>query len=105
MSSWILSSDPALNEVATRLRAVSHPTRLAILLALQAGELSQKDLNAAFPSCLQSSLSTHISKLRQQGWVETSRRGQLTYARLSSDPSCRLLLHYCLSSAPLSEAL
>jgi ArsR family transcriptional regulator, arsenate/arsenite/antimonite-responsive transcriptional repressor len=68
--------------VAGRFRALSDPTRVAIVNRLSgAEELCVCDLNAAF-DLSQPTISHHLKILREAGLVEATRRGTWAYYRL-----------------------
>jgi ArsR family transcriptional regulator len=72
----------AAEELACRFRALSDPTRVAIVNRLAgADELCVCDLNSAF-ELSQPTISHHLKILREAGLVESSRRGTWAYYRL-----------------------
>jgi ArsR family transcriptional regulator len=72
----------AANDLAGRFRALSDPTRVAIVNRLSgADELCVCDLTAAF-DLSQPTISHHLKILRDAGLVESSRRGTWVYYRL-----------------------
>ena len=83
--------DPAASEtLAARFRALSDPTRVAIVNRLAAAEeCCVCDLNAAF-DLSQPTISHHLRVLREAGLVESSRRGTWAYYRLVPDAIGRL---------------
>jgi ArsR family transcriptional regulator, arsenate/arsenite/antimonite-responsive transcriptional repressor len=78
--------DPAASEtLAARFRALSDPTRVAIVNRLASTEeCCVCDLNAAF-DLSQPTISHHLKVLRDAGLVESSRRGTWAYYRLVPD--------------------
>jgi len=66
------------------LRVVSDPSRLRILLLLRAEELSVAELQEILVMG-QSTISTHLSQLRQAGLVEDRRVGKSSLYRLKID--------------------
>lgn len=80
------------------MKALGNESRLMILCALAAGELSVGELNAIIPLS-QSALSQQLARLRQQGLVETRRASQTIFYTLAAGPVDRVihLLHdiYC----------
>src|SRR5438045_9659264 len=74
--------DPAASEtLAARFRALSDPTRVAIVNRLAStDECCVCDLNAAF-DLSQPTVSHHLRALRDAGLVESSRRGPWAYYR------------------------
>jgi ubiquinone/menaquinone biosynthesis C-methylase UbiE/DNA-binding transcriptional ArsR family regulator len=65
------------------LRAAADPTRLRILLLLKAEELSVAELQEIL-TMGQSTISTHLSQLKQTGLVEDRRVGKSSLYRLSA---------------------
>lgn len=93
-------TDDAALEVALRLKALADPARVKIMSLLfgsPAGEHNSGDLAAAL-GISESTVSHHLSQLRNAGLVESNRRGMNVYHRphreamvaLCSviDPSC-----------------
>ena len=78
--------DQAASEtLAGRFRALSDPTRVAIVNRLASTEeCCVCDLNAAF-ELSQPTISHHLKVLRDAGLVESSRRGTWAYYRLVPD--------------------
>jgi ArsR family transcriptional regulator len=83
--------DPIASEtLAARFRALSDPTRVAIVNRLAAGEeCCVCDLNAAF-DLSQPTISHHLKVLRDAGLVESSRRGTWAFYRLVPDAMSEL---------------
>ena len=79
------------------LRAAADPTRLRILLLLNAEELSVAELQEILVMG-QSTISTHLSHLKQVGLVEDRRTGKSSFYRLAS-PSGHPVLHALLEQA------
>ena len=75
--------DPVASEtLAARFRALSDPTRVAIVNRLASTEeCCVCDLNAAF-ELSQPTISHHLKVLREAGLVESSRRGTWAYYRV-----------------------
>src|SRR3954452_14673105 len=80
------------------LRAAADPTRLRILLLLKAEELSVAELQEILVMG-QSTISTHLSQLRQTGLVEDRRTGKNNLYRLSPAPAGGSLLDELLAKA------
>ena len=81
------------------LRVVADPNRLRILLLLKDEELSVAELQEILVMG-QSTISTHLSQLKQAGLVEDRRTGKNNLYRLSlPDPSGTSPLDDILSSA------
>ena len=72
------------------LRAAADPTRLRILLLLQGEELSVAELQEIL-NMGQSTISTHLSQLKQAGLVEDRRIGKSNLYRLSPNGSEAIL--------------
>jgi ubiquinone/menaquinone biosynthesis C-methylase UbiE/biotin operon repressor len=72
------------------LRVVADPNRLRILLLLQGEELSVAELQEIL-AMGQSTISTHLSQLKQAGLVEDRRTGKSSLYRLKIDPSESIL--------------
>ena len=79
------------------LRVVADPNRLRILLLLQSEELSVAELQEIL-AMGQSTISTHLSQLRQAGLVEDRRTGKSSLYQLKVDPSGGVL-HQLLGQA------
>ncbi|NLR97463.1 winged helix-turn-helix transcriptional regulator [Rhizobium sp. P38BS-XIX] len=73
------------------MNALSHPTRLLILNAIRAHELSVGQL-CEVCRLNQSVISQHLSRLRDQGIVKTRREHQMIFYRLASEDAERLLV-------------
>jgi ArsR family transcriptional regulator len=78
--------EPAASEtLAARFRALSDPTRVAIVNRLAAAdEVCVCDLNATF-DLSQPTISHHLKVLRDAGLVHSTRRGTWAYYRLVPD--------------------
>lgn len=74
----------SMNTTVHILKALSEPIRLRILALLTGGERCVCDLMAllALP---QSTVSRHLSTLRNAGWIEGRRRGLWMYYRLTEN--------------------
>ena len=77
------------------LKALADPTRLQIIAALarSSGPVCVCDFTARF-GLSQSTISHHVSKLREAGLVESDKRGIWAYYRLRDDlraPTTRLI--------------
>ena len=92
-------SDAAALEVALRLKALADPARVKImsyLFSSSAGEENSGDLAAAL-GLTESTVSHHLTQLRQAGLVESERRGMNVYHRAA--PRC-CLAHSVRCSIP-----
>jgi ArsR family transcriptional regulator len=75
-------SEPESEELAARFKALSDPTRVAIINSLSAAdEVCVCHLTEAF-NLSQPTISHHLKILRHAGLVESSRRGTWAYYRL-----------------------
>lgn len=76
-------SDEAALEVALRLKALADPARVRIMSVLFSspdGEENSRDLAAAI-GVGESTVSHHLTQLRNAGLVESTRRGMNVYHR------------------------
>jgi DNA-binding transcriptional ArsR family regulator len=90
--------------VARRLKAISDPTRLAMLDALRSGSRTASDLAAAF-SLAQPTVSNHVKVLRDAGLVADVRDGTRRILTVQQDVVDDLLdsLHGVLSERSTRE--
>lgn len=80
----------AAAELASTFKALSDPTRVAIVNRLgSASEVCVCDLTAAF-DLSQPTISHHLRVLREAGLVEAENRGTWAYYRLVPDAIARL---------------
>src|ERR1700722_12519283 len=84
------SQDPNMPSIIKILRVVADPNRLRILLLLRAEELSVAELQEIL-TMGQSSISTHLSQLKQAGLVEDRRTGKNSLYRLSAESPGNLI--------------
>ena len=82
-------SPPAAAELAAFFKALSDPTRVAIVNRLASHECCVCDLTAAF-DLAQPTVSHHLRILRDAGLVEAERRGTWAFYRLAPDAVDRL---------------
>jgi len=79
-------------ETATFLKSIAHPVRICIIMNLS----RKKECNVTTMKCgldlPQSTISTHLSVLRDIGAVETVRRGTEIYYRLKDKKIVQLLI-------------
>jgi DNA-binding transcriptional ArsR family regulator len=76
-------SDDAALEVALRLKALADPARvkiMSLLFGTPEGEENSRDLAAAI-GISESTVSHHLTQLRNAGLVESARRGMNVYHR------------------------
>lgn len=74
----------AMEQVAAYFRALSEPTRLAILNLLREGERNVGEL-AQLCSCSPANVSRHLSLMSQHGLVRREGRGTAVYYRIADD--------------------
>ena len=84
----------AMPSIVKILRAVAEPNRLRLLLLLRGEELSVAEMQEIL-AMGQSTISTHLSQLKQAGLVEDRRTGKSSLYRLTSPAG----------SSPLDEIL
>jgi ArsR family transcriptional regulator len=77
---------PSMPSIVKTLRVVADPNRLRILLLLRREELSVAELQEILVMG-QSTLSTHLSQLKQAGLVEDRRTGKNNLYRLRPGPT------------------
>ncbi|MFP5204665.1 MAG: ArsR/SmtB family transcription factor [Acidobacteriota bacterium] len=77
---------PSMPSIVKILRAVADPNRLRILLLLHAEELSVAELQEIL-TMGQSTISTHLSQLKQAGLLEDRRTGKSSLYRLAAPPA------------------
>jgi DNA-binding transcriptional ArsR family regulator len=70
-----------LVRIADRLKALSDPTRLAILHALETGERNVTDLLGELGGS-QANLSKHLARMRHAGILASRREGTNVYYRV-----------------------
>jgi len=75
-----------MDTTAQHFKALSEPIRLRILALLTDGERCVCDLMAVL-DLPQSTVSRHLSGLRNTGWIEGRRQGLWMYYRLTGDNS------------------
>ncbi len=76
---------PPMPSIVKILRVVADPSRLRLLLLLQAEELSVAELQEILVMG-QSTISTHLSQLKQAGLVEDRRTGKSNLYRTAARP-------------------
>jgi DNA-binding transcriptional ArsR family regulator len=74
----------AMTSIVKILRVVADPNRLRILLLLRGEELSVAELQEILVMG-QSTISTHLSQLKQAGLLEDRRTGKSNLYRLTAD--------------------
>ena len=81
---------PPMPSIVKTLRVIADPNRLRILLLLRGEELSVAELQEIL-AMGQSTISTHLSQLKQASLVEDRRAGKSSLYRLTTDPSDGIL--------------
>ncbi len=81
---------PAMTSIVKILRVVADPNRLRILLLLRSEELSVAELQEILVMG-QSTISTHLSQLKQAGLVEDRRTGKNSLYRLKINETKNIL--------------
>ena len=81
---------PLMASIVKILRVVADPNRLRILLLLRSEELSVAELQEILVMG-QSTISTHLSQLKQAGLVEDRRTGKNSLYRLKTDEARNIL--------------
>jgi len=82
--------NPAMASIVKILRSVADPNRLRVLLLLRGEELSVAELQEILVMG-QSTISTHLSQLKQAGLVEDRRTGKSSLYRLKADNGAGIL--------------
>jgi len=72
-----------MEQLALRLKGLGDPTRLRVIRLLDHGELCVCDLMAGL-DLAQSTVSRHMSFLRNGGWVDGRRKGKWVYYTLTA---------------------
>ncbi|PLX86981.1 MAG: transcriptional regulator [Desulfuromonas sp.] len=92
---------PALDARAKVLKAMAHPSRLFILEVLEAGERCVCDLTEMIGSDV-STVSKHLSVLKQAGIVADQKRGNQVFYQLRVP--CILNFFGCVETVLQSQA-
>ncbi|MDT8421894.1 MAG: metalloregulator ArsR/SmtB family transcription factor [Desulfuromonadales bacterium] len=92
---------PALDARARILKALAHPSRLFILEVLEAGERCVCDLTEMIGSDV-STVSKHLSVLKQAGIVADQKRGNQVFYQLRVP--CILNFFGCIETVLQSQA-
>jgi ubiquinone/menaquinone biosynthesis C-methylase UbiE len=87
-----------MSSILKTLKVVADPNRLRILLLLKGDELSVAELQEIL-GMGQSTISTHLSQLRQAELVEDRRTGKSNFYRLATAGDSDSVLHRLLSQA------
>ena len=86
--------EPQIDLVAGCFRALGDPTRLRILRALKAGEMTVLDLVGLF-TWSQPNISRHLSILSRAGLVHKIKRGPYVYYSIADPRVFRLCDNVC----------
>ena len=81
---FVMTNISSLDQLASLMQAIGHPSRLQILLAIGDGEACVCHLEAAF-GWRQAYLSQHLAALREAGLVTDRRESRFIFYRLA-DP-------------------
>lgn len=101
---------PLADEATELLKALAHPARLMICCQLRDTELSVGDIETTL-GIRQPRLSRELSKLRDEGLVETRKQSKLVFYTLSKKPRVRemvdairaVMLGHALPASPASN--
>ncbi|MCH7227927.1 ArsR/SmtB family transcription factor [Haloferula sp. A504] len=77
------------------IKALAHPARLRIAEALASGERCVTELQALVGGDL-STVSKHLTLMREAGWVACEKHGQHVHYRLACD--CLATFLHCIDS-------
>jgi DNA-binding transcriptional ArsR family regulator len=102
-----MSIDPPaqlLDLVVRRLQAISDPTRIRLIRALEAGDASVQELTDKLPTTHQN-VSKHLGILYQSGIVSRQRAGNKVYYSIADYTACRLIEHATRSTTGYVEEL
>lgn len=92
-----------IGELTELFKVLSDPTRQRLLAALEGNELSVQELQQVL-ELGQSSISSHLGKLRSVGVVSSRRDGKFTFYRLAGNgDSKNPILEELLRSAPSAD--
>ncbi len=97
-------STQLLELVVRRLRAISDPTRIRLIRALEEGDASVQELTDRLPTTHQN-VSKHLGILYQSGIVSRQRAGNKVYYSIADYPTCRLIDHATRSASGYVEEL
>lgn len=90
-----------IDQLTELFKVLSDPTRQRLLAALEGNELSVQELQQVL-ELGQSSISSHLGKLRSVGVVSSRRDGKFTFYRLARD-GAHPVLEELLGSAPSAD--
>jgi DNA-binding transcriptional ArsR family regulator len=98
------TSTQLLDLVVRRLQAISEPTRIRLLRALEHGNASVQELTDCLPATHQN-VSQHLGVLHQSGIVSRQREGNKVVYSLADHTACRLIEHATRSAIGYIEEL
>ena len=84
------AADPVIEAELSSFKALANEKRLAIVHALREGELCACELESVLDAP-QSTVASHLRKLRDAGIVNTRKEGKWTYYRIADTASLQLL--------------
>ena len=82
MTLAVRDMEPLAEQATTLLKALAHPARLLICCQLRDNEMSVGEIEETL-GVRQPRLSRELSKLREEGLVETRRESKVVFYRLS----------------------
>jgi DNA-binding transcriptional ArsR family regulator len=91
----------ATDQRVAAIKALAHPTRLAIAEALAEGPRCVSELHALTDADL-STVSKHLSLMRRAGWITCEKRGQHVHYRLACD--CLPTFLQCIDSLACDDS-
>jgi ArsR family transcriptional regulator len=95
----LTSDDEQVRAQQTVFKALANEHRIRILEALRDGELCACELQVVLDAP-QSTVASHLRKLKDAGLIKTRRQGKWSYYRIGDTASLQLLdLAYALSEA------
>jgi len=89
-------SDPAIELIAARFRALSEPTRLKLLMALEDGEKNVTELVAA-TGATQTNVSRQLALLTTAGLLARRKSGLSVLYRIADPGIFEMCNHVCKS--------
>ncbi|SVC60882.1 uncharacterized protein METZ01_LOCUS313736 [marine metagenome] len=99
-------SDPCRNRAARYLKVLAHPDRMKILWYLNDSEKSVNDL-VSYTNIKQTTLSQHLSLLKDRELVESRREGSYVFYRLLNPKVMEVFAKthdmYCETQQPRHE--
>lgn len=98
------TSTQLLDLVVRRLQAISDPTRIRLIRALENGDACVRELTDNLPTTNQN-VSKHLGLLYQSGIVARQRAGNKVYYSIADYTACRLIDHATKSATGYVEEL